>query len=87
MIVADESSKFENTITIKYERAIMAGSIIVKNDFFNSLQYQFSNKIDRPARLELLISDKLNINKNGILFLEKELTSKIIEYKFFIPLL
>mgnify|MGYP004402640931 CR=1 FL=1 len=87
MIVSNELSNFENTITIKYERAIMAGSIIVKNDFFNSLQYQFSNKIDRPARLELLISDKLNINKNGILFLEKELTSKIIEYKFFIPLL
>ena len=33
------------------------------------------------------INDKLNINKNGILFLEQELTSDIIEYKFFIPLL
>ena len=30
---------------------------------------------------------KLNINKNGILFLEKELISEILEYKFFIPLL
>ncbi len=87
MIVADESSKFENTITIKYERAIMAGSIIVKNDFFNSLQYQLSNKVERPARLELIINEKLNINKNGILFLENELTTEIINYKFYIPLL
>lgn len=87
MIVADETSNFENTITIKYERAIMAGSIIVKNDFFNSLQYQFSNKVERPARLELIINEKLNINKNGILFLENELMSNIINYKFYIPLL
>ena len=87
MIVADETSNFENTITIKYERAIMAGSIIVKNDFFNSLQYQFSNKVERPARLELIINEKLNINKNGILFLENELITKIINYKFYIPLL
>ena len=46
-----------------------------------------SNKVERPARLELVINDKLNINKNGILFLEKELTSKILEYKFYMPLL
>ena len=87
MIVANESSKFENTITIKYERAIMAGSIIVKNDFFNSLQHQLSNKVERPARLELIINKKLNINKNGILFLENELITEIINYKFYIPLL
>jgi len=87
MIVANESSKFENTITIKYERAIMAGSIIVKNDFFNSLQYQLSNKVERPARLELIINEKLNINKNGILFLENELITEIINYKFYLPLL
>ena len=87
MIVANESSKFENTITIKYERAIMAGSIIVKNDFFNLLQYQLSNKVERPARVELIINKKLNINKNGILFLENELITEIINYKFYIPLL
>ena len=59
----------------------------VTNDFFKSLQTQLSVKNERPARLELVINDKLNINKNGILFLEQELTSDIIEYKFFIPLL
>ena len=51
------------------------------------LQKQLSIKNERPARLELIINDKLNINKNGILFLEKELISEILEYKFFIPLL
>ena len=87
MMIVSEDSDFKNKITIKFERAIMSGSIKVKDNFFNSLQTQLSVKNERPARLELVINDKLNINKNGILFLEKELTSDIIEYKFFIPLL
>ena len=87
MMIVSEDSDFKNKITIKFERAVMSGSIQVKNNFFNSLQTQLSVKNERPARLELLINDKLNINKNGILFLEQELTSDIIEYKFFIPVL
>ena len=87
MMIVGEASNFKNKITIKYERAIMSGSIQVTDNFFYSLQTQLSNKNERPARLELIINDKLNINKNGILFLEQELTSDIIEYKFFIPLL
>ena len=87
LMIFNEKRNFQNKITIKYERAIMSGSITVNNDYFNTLQNQLSLKNERPARLELLISDKLNINKNGILFLQKELISKIIEYKFFIPLL
>ena len=65
----------------------MSGSIKVKDSFFRNFQYQFSNKNERPARLELVIKDKLDINKNGILFLDKELTSEILEYKFYMPLL
>ena len=87
MMIVSEDSDFKNKITIKFERAIMSGSIQVTNNFFNSLQNQLSVKNERPARLELVINDKLNINKNGILFLEQELTSDIIEYKFFIPVL
>ena len=87
MMIVSEDSDFKNKITIKFERAVMSGSIQVKNNFFNSLQTQLSVKNERPARLELVINDKLNINKNGILFLEQELTSEIIEYKFFIPVL
>ena len=87
MMIVNEESDFTNKITIQIERAIMSGSIRVKNNFFNVLQQQFSNNVERPARLELVINDKLSINKNGILFLEKELTSKILEYKFYIPLL
>ena len=87
LMIVDEKSNFQNKITIKYERAVMSGSIRVKDEYFDTLQRQLSIKNERPARLELTISDKLNINKNGILFLEKELISKILEYKFFIPLL
>ena len=87
MMIVSEDSDFKNKITIKFEGAIMSGSIQVTNNCFNSLQNQLSVKNERPARLELVINDKLNINKNGILFLEQELTSDIIEYKFFIPVL
>ena len=87
MMIVNETKEFRNTITIQIQRAIMSGSIQVKNDFFKSLQTQLPIKNERPARLELIINDKLNINKNGILFLDKELTSEINEYKFFIPLL
>ena len=52
---------------------MMSGSIRVPK-YFKSLQNQLSLKKERPSRLELIINDKLNINKNGILFLEKELT-------------
>ena len=86
-MIVNEKSNFQNKITIKYERAVMSGSIRVNDDYFDILQNQLSIKNERPARLELTINDKLNINKNGILFLEKELISKILEYKFFIPLI
>jgi hypothetical protein len=87
LMIFNEKSNFQNKITIKYERAVMSGSIRVNDNYFNALQNQLSIKNERPARLELIINDKLNINKNGILFLEKELISEILEYKFFIPLL
>ena len=87
LMIVNEKSNFKNKLTIKFERAVMSGSIVVNDNYFNSLQSQFSLKNERPARLELIINDKLNINKNGVLFLHKELTSQIIEYKFFIPLL
>ena len=86
-MIVNETSHFTNKITIQLERAVMSGSIKVKDSFFRNFQYQFSNKNERPARLELVIKDKLNINKNGTLFLDKELTSEILEYKFYMPLL
>ena len=87
LMIVDESNDIENTITIQYQRAIMSGSIKVNNSFFKSIPNQFSNKNDRPAKIELTINKTLNINKNGILFLDKEMTSIIDEYKFYIPLL
>jgi hypothetical protein len=87
MMIVNEENDFSNKITIQIERAIMSGSIKVRNSFFQVFQHQFSNKVERPARLEIVINNRLNINKNGILFLEKELTSEILEYKFYMPLL
>ena len=87
LMLVNENSNFKNQITIKYERAVMSGSIALNDSYFNSLQNQLSLKNERPAKIELIISDKLNINKNGILYLDKELNSKILEYKFFITLI
>ena len=87
LMIVNETSHFTNNNTIQLERAVMYGSIKVKDSFFKNFQFQFSNKNERPARLELVIKDKLNINKNGILFLDKELISEILEYKFYMPLL
>ena len=42
---------------------------------------------DKWIKLKVSTSALKNINKNGILFLEKELISEILEYKFYIPLL
>ena len=65
----------------------MSGSIKVKNNFFRSIPNQFSIKKERPGRIELTIESTLNINDSGILFLDKEMTSPINEYKFYIPLM
>ena len=87
LMIVGENSNIKNTVTIQYQRAIMSGSIKVNNDFFKSIPNQFSNKNDRPARIELTINKTLNINEDGILFLDKEMTFTIDEYKFYIPLL
>ena len=87
LMIVNEDSNIDDKITIQYKRAIMSGSINVKSSFFKSLPFQFSLKNDRSPRIELIINDKLNINKSGILFLEKEITTQINEYKFYIPLL
>ena len=44
IMIFDEKSNFQNKITIKYERAVMSGSISVNNDFFNKLQNQLKLK-------------------------------------------
>ena len=66
MMIVNETKSFKNKITIQYERAIMSGTIQVKNDFFKSLQKQLSIKNERPAKLELTINDKLSINMTGV---------------------
>ena len=58
-----------------------------KNFFIGQIGQSLDGKIALNNGKSHYINDKLSINKNGILFLEKELTSKILEYKFYIPLL
>ncbi len=87
LMIVDENSNTENKITIQYQRAIMSGSIKVKNNFFKIIPHQLSIKNERPAKVELIINDILNINKNGIIKIKKEMVSEIIDYKFYIPIL
>ena len=42
LIIANEKSNFQNKITIKYERAVMSGSIRMKDDYCNALHRQLS---------------------------------------------
>ena len=68
LMIVNEISHFTNKITIQFERAVMSGSIKVKDSFFRNFQYQFSNKNERPARLELVIKDKKILIKMGYYF-------------------
>ena len=57
------------------------------DDIFSNPNANINFKLNSYNLVEFENFLKLNINKNGILFLEKELVSEILEYKFFIPLL
>ena len=87
LIIGDEDTDLTNLITIQSKRAVMSGSINVKNNLLNIIPTQFSNKNERPSKIELIINKKLLINKNGILFVEKEIVTEISNYKFFIPII
>ena len=87
LIVADESTNITDEILIKHDRAIMEGNIKVNNSFFNSLPNQLGNKSDKPAKIIITINDKLNVNQDGILFIDKEIKCKINEFHFLIPIM
>ena len=64
----------------------MEGNLRLDNEFFNSLPIQFSNKSDKPAKVELYIEDKLNVSAQGVLFIDQEVKTKILSYQIFIPI-
>ena len=87
LIVANQNTNINDEILIKHDRAIMEGNIKVNNSFFNSLSKQLGNKTEKPAKITITINDKLNVNQDGVLFIEKEIRSRINEFQFFIPIM
>ncbi len=86
LIVANNETKIKQELTIKHDRAIMEGNIIVGKTFFKSLSKHFSIKSDRPAKILLSIDKKLNINQDGILFVDREIKTSILNFQFFLPI-
>ena len=87
LFITNKETYIKEEILIKHDRAIMEGNLKVENNFFNSLPIQFSNKSDKPAKIEIYIEEKLNVNSQGILFIDKEVKTNIISYKIFIPII
>ena len=80
----DKTQELASTGGYYFKSGNLAKEYIIKVFQENLL---VNNEVYISTPYELMINDKLNINKNGILFLDKQLVSDINEYKFFIPLL
>tara|TARA_B100002051_G_C16725929_1_gene635325 strand:+ start:1499 stop:1879 length:381 start_codon:yes stop_codon:yes gene_type:complete len=86
LFITNKDTNIREEILIKHDRAIMEGNLRLDNEFFNSLPIQFSNKSDKPAKVELFIEDKLNVSAQGVLFIDQEVKTKILSYQIFIPI-
>ena len=86
LFVTNEDTIVKEEILIKHDRARMEGNLKVKENFFKSLPIQLLKKIDKPARIEISIDSNLRVNSQGVLFIEKEVRTKILDYQFFIPI-
>jgi hypothetical protein len=86
LFITNKDTNIREEILIKHDRAIMEGNLRLDNEFFNSLPIQFSNKSDKPAKVELYIEDKLNVSAQGVLFIDQEVKTKILSYQIFIPI-
>tara|TARA_B100000945_G_C20008406_1_gene424288 strand:- start:171 stop:551 length:381 start_codon:yes stop_codon:yes gene_type:complete len=87
LFVTNEYTNVKEEIIIKHDRAIMEGNLKVNNHFFETLPLQLSNKSDKPSKIEITIEDKLNVNSDGVLFIDKQQISKILNFQFYIPIL
>ena len=87
LFITNKNANIKEEILIKHDRAIMEGNLRVESNFFNSLPIQFSNKSDKPAKIEIYIQNKLNINPQGVLFIDEEVKTKILSYQIFIPII
>ena len=86
LMIANEKSNFQNKITIKYERAIMSGSIRIKDNYFDTLQNQLRIKNYNFITIFCCITLFYIVNKYGftILYIYEYL---IISINFFNKLL
>ena len=88
LFIVNNKTNLKQELTIKHDRAIMEGNIIVGNDiFYKNFNILFNNKFERPGKIEIFISDFLKINNQGILQIENEIKTEIINFKFYLPLL
>ncbi len=87
LFITNSDTNIKEEILIKHDRAIMEGNLRFENVFFSTLPLQFSNKSDRPAKIEIHIQDKLNVNAQGVLFIDKEVKTRILSYQIFIPII
>ena len=85
LFITNNKTNIKQVLKIKHDRAIMEGNLKVKNSFFKALPYQLFSKNEKPAKIEIEISNSLNVNKDGVLLIDRELTSKIMTFKFIIP--
>ena len=87
LLVTNEQTNIKEELLIKRDRAIMEGNIKVSNTFFESLPTQLTNKSEKPAKIEIIINNNLNVNPDGVLLIEKEISCKINDFQFFIPII
>ena len=87
LLVTNEQTNIKEELLIKRDRAIMEGNIKVSNTFFESLPTQLANKSEKPAKIEIIINDNLNVKPDGVLLIEKEIRCKINDFQFFIPII
>ena len=87
LLVTNEQTNIKEELLIKRDRAIMEGNIKVSNTFFESLPTQLANKSEKPAKIEIIINNNLNVNPDGVLLIEKEIRCKINDFQFFIPII
>ena len=87
LLVTNEQTNIKEELLIKRDRAIMEGNIKVSNTFFESLPTQLANKSEKPAKIEIIINDNLNVKPDGVLLIEKEISCKINDFQFFIPII
>ena len=82
LLVTNEQTNIKEELLIKRDRAIMEGNIKVSNTFFESLPTQLANKSEKPAKIEIIINDNLNVKPDGVLLIEKEISCKINDFQF-----